>query len=184
MYQEIIDNLKPELDRAINYFKQETAKIRTSRPSPGLIEDIEVECFGKKMPLKSLATITMSGPREMIIQPWDISYVEPIERAIQRSPLGISPIGEKDRIRVAFPLLSQELRERFVRLLGEKSEEARQTVRHLRGKAWKETQEGFSEGEITEDDKFRAKDRLQELVDEYNGKIEEMREKKEKEIME
>jgi len=184
MYQEIIKNLRPDLDKAINYFKQEILKIRTSRPSSGLIEDIEAECFGKKMPLKSLAMVTMSQTREIIIQPWDVSYIESIEKAIQRSPLGVTPIVEKDRLRVIFPPLSQELREKFIRLLGEKAEETRQTIRHLRAGAWRQIQDGTSAGKITEDDKYRGKDKLQELIDEYNEKIEEIRKQKEKEIME
>lgn len=183
-YQEIINNLKPELEKAINYLKGELAKIRTSRPSTGLVEDIEADVFGKKMPLKSLGQIGLGGGQEIVIQPWDVSYLDSIEKAISKSPLQASPIVEKDRIRVKFPPLSKEVRNDLVRLLSEKAENAKKTTRHWRTEAWREIQDKYAEGEITEDNKYRAKDKLQEIIDEYNEKIEEMRERKEGEIME
>ena len=183
-YQEIIKKIKPELDKVANYLKGELANIRTSRPSASLLEGIEVELFGKKMPLKSLGLITMSGPQEVVIQPWDISYIPAIEKAISDSPLQVSPVTEKERIRVSFPPLSKEVRESVVRVLSQKTEDARQTVRRWRNEAWKDIQDGFSKGEITEDNKYRGKDKLQEVIDEYNEKIEEMAENKKKEIME
>ena len=184
MYEEIINKIKPELGKAIFELKEELLQIRSSRPSPALLENIQVDCFGKKMPLKSWGLITAFGARDILIQPWDISYIEPILKAIFNSPLNLSPVNEKERIRVTFPPLSEELRKNFVRLLSEKGEESRKKVRHWREKAWRQIQDGFSEGEITEDGKYRGKDKLQELVDEYNEKIKEMVERKKKEIME
>jgi ribosome recycling factor len=183
-YQEITNKLKPELEKAISYLAAELLKVRTSRPSATLLEGIEVDCFGKKMPIKSLATIVAGGPREILIQPWDQSYLEVISKAIFSSPLQLSSVIEKDVIKVRFPSLNEDLRKKFVRLLGDKAEETRQRVRHWRKSAWKEIQDGFSRGEISEDDKYRAKDKLQQLIDEYNQKIEELTEKKKKEIME
>ncbi|MBL7156144.1 MAG: ribosome recycling factor [Candidatus Pacebacteria bacterium] len=183
-YQEIIKNIKPEFEKVTSDLKEELLQIRTSRPSANLVEGIQVECFGKKMPLKSLAMITMSGARDVVIQPWDVSYIEEIEKALKRSVLELSPINEKERLRITFPPLSEELRKRFIRLLSEKGEEARKNVRYSRQKAWKQIQDGFADSEISQDDKFRGKDKLQELVDEYQKKIEEMVDAKKKDIME
>lgn len=183
-YQEIINKIKPELEKAVNYLKEELAGIRAGRPSPSLLEGIEVDCFGQKMPVKSLGMITMSDQREIIIQPWDISYLEPISKAIAASPLALSAVVDKDCLRIHFPPLSEDLRKKFVRLLAEKTEEVRQTIRHWRTDAWREIQDRFQAGEISEDDKYRAKDKLQELIDEFNKKIEEMAERKKQEIME
>jgi len=184
MYQEIIDRIKPELDKVISFLRNELIKMHISRPSASLIEDINVDYFGKKVPLRQLGTISIPNPREIVIHPWDESYTESIQKAISRSPLGVSVIIEKDLIRVSFPSLSEEHRKNLVKVLSQKAEESKKIVRHWRQEAWKEIQGGARTGEIREDDKYRAKDKLQELIDEYNKKIEDMRERKEKEIME
>ena len=183
-YQEIIDRIKPECDKVISFLEQEMSKIRTGRPSPSLVENIVVECFDQNMPLKQLGTITCSGARELAIQPWDKSYVEAIQKAISRSNTGASSVLDQDIIRVKFPPLTEDYRKSLIRILSEKKEEARATIRRWREDGWKEAQTGFQAGEIREDDKFKAKDKLQELVDEYNKKIEEMLKKKEEEILE
>ncbi len=184
MYQEIINKIKPELDKVINFLDNELAKIRTGRASPSLVEDIEVECFGQKFPLKQLAAISASGSRQIVIQPWDKSYLEPIEKALQQSAVSVSPIVDKDLIRLSLPPLSEEYRKNLLRILSEKQEEAKKTVRHWREVAWDEIQQRFKEGKIREDDKFRGKSELQDLIDQYNQKIEEMGERKKKEVME
>ena len=181
-YKEIIEKVEPEMEKVISFLERELAKIRTGRASASLVEDIVVECFNQKFPLKQLAAISSPGPKQIVVQPWDKSYIEPIEKAISRSSLGIAPIVDKDLIRISLPPLSDEYRGTLLRILSEKQEEARKTIRHWRGEAWEEVQEKTKDGEIREDDKFRAKDKLQELVDEYNKKIDEMGERKKKEI--
>lgn len=183
-YQEIIDKIKPELDKVIIFLEREVGKIRASRATPSLVEDIEVECFNQKFPLKQLASISLAGSRQLIIQPWDKSYLESIEKAVSRAGLGVSPIVDKDLIRISFPQLSGEYRKNLLNILSTKKEEAKKTIRRWREEAWDKIQAGFKEGEIREDDKFRGKDKLQELIDEYNEKVEEMMERKNKEIME
>jgi len=183
-YKEIIEKTKPEMEKVISFLERELAKIRTGRASVSLIEDIVVECFNQKFPLKQLAAISSPSPKQIVIQPWDKSYIEPIEKAISQSSLGAGPIVDKDLIRISLPPLSEEYRSNLLRVLSEKQEEARKTIRHWRGEAWEEVQEKTKDGDIREDDKFRAKDELQDLVDEYNKKIEEMGERKKKEISE
>lgn len=183
-YKEIVDKIKPELDKAIAFFEGELMKLRTGRASPSLLEDIVVDLFGQKMPLKQLVAISALGPRELLLQPWDKSYIEPIEKAILKSAVGGSPIVDKEVIRVSFPSLTEEFRKNLLRVLSEKQEETRKTIRRWREDVWKEVQEKSREGEIREDDKFRAKDELQELMDEYNKKIDEIGERKKKDILE
>ena len=183
-YKEIIEKIKPELDKVISFLEKEVGKIRTGRATLSLVEDIVVECFGQRLPLKQLAAISIPGPRQIIIQPWDNSYIESIEKAISNSALGVSPVVDKDLIRISLPPLSKEYRENLLRVLSEKQEEARKTIRRWREEAWREIQEGFRKGEIREDDKFRAKDELQELIDDYNEKIEKITERKKKELVE
>jgi len=182
-YKEIIEKIEPEMDKVISFLERELTKIRTGRASASLVEDIVVECFDQKFPLKQLAAISSPSAKQIVIQPWDKSYIEPIEKAISRSTLGVAPIVDKDLIRISLPPLSDEYRASLLRVLSEKQEEAKKTIRHWRGEAWEEVQEKTKDGEIREDDKFRAKDKLQELIDGYNKKIEEMGERKKKEVL-
>ena len=181
-YQDIIKKIRPECDKAIQFLEKELAKIRTGRASTALVEDVLVDCFGSKLPLKQLAAISIPEPRQILIQPWDKSYFEPIEKALAKSTLGASPVVEKNGIRITLPPLTEEFRREMLRVLSQKMEEARETIRRWRDEAWSEIQEKAREGEIREDDKFRAKEELQKLVDEYNEKIEQLGEVKRKEL--
>lgn len=184
-YKDIINETKPEFDKVVAFLDKEIGKIRTGRANPSLVEDIVVDCFGQKFPLKQLASISTPEPKQILIQPWDKSYVAGIVAALERSGgVGSSPIVDKDSIRITLPPMSEEYRKSLMHLLSEKQEESRRTLRHWREDAWKKIQDSTRIGAIREDDKFRAKDELQKMIDDYNTKIEEMGEKKKKEISE
>jgi len=183
-YKTIIQNIKPELDKVISFLEKELSRIRTGRATPSLVEDVVVECFGQKFPLKQLAAISTSEPKQILIQPWDRSYIEGIVHALEKTGTGTNPIVDKEVIRINLPPLSEEYRKNLIRIISEKEEQVRKTIRKWREEAWSKIQEKTKQGEIREDDKFRAKDELQKLVDEYNEKIEELDEKKKKEILE
>jgi len=156
-YKQIVNKIKPELEKAVAFFEKELAKIRTGRASPSLVEDISVECFGQRYPLKQLAAISVPEPRQIVIQPWDKSYIEPITKAIEKANLGVSPIVDKEVIRINLPPLTQEYKQEIIKLISEKEEQAKRTIRKWRDEAWNEIQEKTREGLIREDDKFRAK---------------------------
>ena len=182
-YQDIIKEIRPELEKVLSYLERELQKIRTERASPSLVEDIEVDCFGQKFTLKQLAAISIPKPREIIIQPWDKSYIEDIVKALgKNSRVGVNPVVDQNSIRVNLPPLSEEFRKELMRFVSEKQEEVKRTIRGWRDEAWRQIQEGFKEGKIREDDKFKGKDGLQDLVKEFNEKIEKMGEKKKTEI--
>ena len=183
MYKEIIEKIKPDLEKTIIFFEGELQKLRTSRASPSMVEDIEVDCFGSTFPLKQLGAISSSQSNQIVIQPWDKSYMEPIEKAISQSGLGMSAVVDKNVIRLTLPLLTEEYRQNLTRILNEKAEQSKQTIRHWREIAWNNLQDGFREKKITEDDKFRGKDELQKMIDEYNEKIKELVERKKKELV-
>ena len=168
----------------INFLERELAKVRTGRASPALVEDVVVDCFGQKFPLKQLAAISIPEPRQILIQPWDKSYIEGIVAALSKTGTGANPIVDKEVIRINLPPLTENYRKDLLRLISEKEEETRITMRRWREEAWSEIQKGFREGKIREDDKFKAKEELQKLIDDYNEKIEELGEKKKKEILE
>ncbi len=182
MYQKIIDKIKPDLDKVIEYLRQELSSLQAGRAKASLVEDILVEAYGQKMPLRDLANIQAPEPRQIIVRPWDKSIIKNIEWAIRQSNLKLSPIVEEDFIRIKVPALSEERRNELVKIVNEKAEECRISVRRQRGEVWDQIQTMEQNSELTEDDKFKAKDKLQELVDEYNQKIEEIASKKEQEI--
>src|SRR3989344_9647413 len=182
-YKEFIDKIKPEFEKAYKFLEQEIAKIRTSRASPALVEDIEVNAFGSKFSIKQLAAISAPQTNQIIIQPWDISYIEPIEKAISQSGLGMSVAVDKNIIRLNLPLLTEEYRQALIKTLNEKAEQTRKTIRHWRESAWNEIQQSQKEKKISEDDKFRGKDELQKVVDDYTEKIKNLIEKKKKELI-
>ena len=182
-YKEFIGKVKPEFEKAFKFLQGEMDKIRTSRANPSLVEDMEVVCFDQKFPLKQLAAISSPEPNQIVIQPWDPSYIQPIEQAAANSGLGMSAAVDKKLIRLSLPLLTEEYRHSLVKVLNAKAEEGRQTLRHFREDAWNKIQKAEKEGLLSEDDKFRGKDELQKLIDEFQKKIKELIERKEKELL-
>lgn len=182
-HKEIIDKIEPELQSIIDAFRAEAMKLRSSRLSPSLIEDIKVDCFGSILPLKHLGAVSASSLREVSIQLWDKSYVEPAIGAIENENLALSVRVKENNIYVSSPPLTEETRKNLIRVLNQKKEETFQNIRRTRDKAWREIQEGFQKGEIREDDKYKGKDKLEEVVRQYRDKLEELVENKEKEIM-
>jgi len=153
------------------------AKFSPSRASASLVEDVSVECFGQKFPLKQLAAISIPEPRQILIQPWDKSYMEGIVKVLERIGIGASPITDKEAIRINLPPLAEDYRKELARLVSQKQEESKQIIRKWREEAWNEIQNNFREGKIREDDKFKGKEKLQEVVDDYVKKIEDEGEK-------
>jgi len=182
-YKEFIDKVKPEFEKALKFLEGELAKIRTSRASPAFIEEIEVDYFGSKYSLKQLAAISCPQPNQIVIQPWDTSYIEAIEKAVLHSGLAMSLAADKNIIRLNLPVLTEDYRRSLVKILNEKSEQTRQTIRYRRDDIWSKIQQAQREKKITEDDKFHGKESLQKLVDEYNEKIKNLTGKKEKELL-
>lgn len=182
-YKEFIDKVKPEFEKSFKFLEGELAKIRTSRASPALVEDIEVSAFGSKFTIKQLGAISAPQVNQLVIQPWDISYMEPIEKAISQSGLGMSCAVDKNVIRLNLPLLTEEYRQSLGKIINEKAEQTKQTIRRQRDDVWNKIQTAEREKEISEDDKFRGKDELQKVVDDYQEKIKTLVEKKKQELI-
>ena len=183
-YKDVFKKFQPEFDKAMAYLDRELAKIHTGRASASIIEDMVIECFDQKFPLKQLAMISIPEPRQIVVQPWDKSYFEPIQKAIAASQLGLSPAAEGAVIRITMPDLTSEYRQTLVKVISKVEEDTRQAMRRARDEAWSQIQKLEREGEVREDDKFKAKDELQKLVDSYGKKIEEIGDRKKKEISE
>ncbi|MBI2640065.1 MAG: ribosome recycling factor [Candidatus Sungbacteria bacterium] len=176
-------DFKSKLEKIIANLKSEIATLRTGRASSALVEDIEVDYYGAKTPIKALASISSPEPRTLVIQPWDKNAIQPIEKVIRDSSLGLNPAVDKDLIRLTIPQLTEERRKDLLKVLGRHVEDARIQVRREREEALKEIDRKEKAKEISEDEKFRQKSEIQKAVDEANKKIEEVAATKEKEIM-
>lgn len=183
MQQEVLKKAKEHMEAALSYLHDELAKLRGSRAQSSFVENVAVASYGRSYKLKELASIAIQQSNVIIIQPWDKTILDDIQKAISSSSLNLSSAVDGDRIRVQIPPLSEERRKELVRLLREKREEVRISIRGARDEVWEEIQTKEKQSEISEDEKFRAKEELQKLVDEYNKKVDELVEKKEKELM-
>lgn len=166
------------------WFQKEIATLRIGKANPALIEDIMVDFYGGKMPIKQLAAISAPEPKTLVVQPWDKNAVSAIEKAILSSSLGINPIVDKDIIRVTIPPLTEERRLALAKIVKIKLEEAKIAVRKDRDEAIKTIEALFAGKKITEDDKFKGKQEAQKAVDEANKNLEDLASKKEREIKE
>jgi len=176
--------IEPELDKVIDFLKKALNQIRTSRATPALVENLKVNLDGTETLLKQLASISCPQSNQIVIQPWAEDYLISIEKAISENDLGFNPIVDQKIIRITLPSLSEERREDLLRIVRGKIEEARQTIRHWWDEGWKKIQEEYSNKEISEDEKFKLKDKLHKLIEDYYQKIEEIKEIKSKEITE
>lgn len=183
MVEQLIKEKRKDLDAVIEWMRVEAAAIRTGRANPDMVSDIIVDYMGSPLRIKEVAAINTPDPRSIVIQPWDKGALAGIEKAIRESSLQLSPVVDGTAVRLTVPSLTQERRQEYIKLLGTKTEEARIRVRHAREEILKKVQAAVKEKTAREDDVHRAKDQLQKLVDEYNGKLSDVAGKKEAELM-
>ncbi len=174
--------IKKKLPEIKDWFKKELSLLRTGRASSALLDNISIDYYGAKQPLKHVGAISTEDARTLRIRPWDLSLIRQIEQEIRNSSLGLQAIVEKDSIRIIFPELTEERRKALLKVLFEKLEQAKISLRKLRDEYWRDIQDREREGKISEDDKYRLKDDLQELIDDTVKELEEMTSSKEKEI--
>src|SRR5271169_4511210 len=151
--------------------QHEFSGVRTGKASPSLVENLMVEVYGSQMRIRELAGITTPEPRTLTIQPWDANSLHPIEKAIQKSNLGLTPSVQGRAIRLFFPELSEERRQEFVKIVRKMAEDGRVAIRHVRRDAMDELKKHAHDSGVTEDDEKQAEKELQKLTDEYIGKI-------------
>lgn len=178
-----MSDLKPVLEKISSDIKSDIASLRTGRATSAMVEDLSVEAYGAKQPLKALAAISTPNAREISIQPWDKSLLAAIEKAIQSSPLGLAPIADKDMIRLSLPPMTEERKRDLVKVLKEKLEASRIHLRRVRDDAMKEIERREKAKEISEDQRFREKQDIEKTIADYNKKIDELGQAKEREIM-
>jgi len=162
---------------------KEYLSLHTGRATPAVLDGVLVESYGTRQPVSHVATISVEDAKTLLVSTWDKEVSKAVEKAISTSDIGLSVSSGDAGIRVSFPDLTIERKHALVKVIKDKLEDARVSVRKEREEVWDDIQKKQKDGDISEDDKFRLKDELQKLVDEANKKLEEIAESKEKDIL-
>jgi len=176
-------NFKTELKKIGDFLAKEYSQLNIGRASPMVLDGVTVESYGSRVPLKNTASVSIEDSKTLRIAPWDKNQIKDIEKAIAGANLGLSVATDDLGIRVIFPQLTTETRQNLAKVLKEKLEATRIAVRRERERVWEDVQTKEKEGKLTEDEKFRAKDELQKIIDETNKNLEASFEKKQKEVL-
>lgn len=179
----IIDQHISSFEEAIKHFENELLGLRTGRANAASVEDVSVEAYGSQMELKGVASISVPDAKTIQIEPWDKSMVGAIEKALIIADLGMQPVTNGTTIRLISPPMTEENRKNIVKQAHEKAEEARIAIRSIREEVRDEIHRAEKDKEIGEDEKFRLQEQLDKIVKEMNDRIEQLADKKEKEIM-
>ena len=178
-----LDQHQAEFQAVIDHFQKEMNTLRTGRASAALVEGIRVESYGQMMDLKGVASVTVPDAKTIQIEPWDKSIVKEIEKALVDANLGMQPNVAGSTIRLVMPPMTEENRKQLVKVLHQKAEAARVSIRNVREKVKSLVTADEKAKSISEDDKRRELERLDKVVGEWNGKIEKLSEEKEHDIL-
>jgi len=173
---------KDGIKKVHEWMQKEMSTVRTGRATPALLDGITVESYGAYVQLAHVAAVNIEDAKTLRVAPWDKSQMKAIESAIQAANLGVSAVSDGASIRVSFPDVTSDRRKLLMKMVNEKTEEAKIKIRGIREEAWNEIQKQEKDGEISEDEKFKAKEDLQKLIDEGQRTLLAMAEKKQTEI--
>ena len=181
---DVLLDAEERMEKAIGVLKHALSGIRTGRANPGLVDSVRVEAYGSQSPLKQLASITAPEPSQLVIRPYDSGTIKDIEKAIVASDLGFNPQNDGKIIRINIPPLSTEVRKKMVARIKELAEEAKIAVRSIRRDANKVCDQGEKDKEISEDERDRLKEEIQELTKKYEAEASEAAKVREADVME
>jgi len=184
MIDETLKDAEHRMQSAVTALDRELNAVRTGRARPALVESLKVDYYGTPTPLSQMATINAPEPRLITIQPWDKTQLGTIEKAIQKSDLGLTPSNDGNLIRLAIPALTEDRRKELVKVVHKKVEDGRVAVRNVRRDALEHLRKAQHDKTITDDDERRAQDRLQKLTDRYVAEADKHGQAKEKELLE
>ena len=175
--------LKTRMDKAVEDFRKEMASQRTGRASVHMLDSVTVDAYGSQMPLNQLANVSAPEPQLITVQPWDVSQIGAIEKAIRSADLGLNPMNDGKLVRVPVPALTEDRRKEMVKHLHKVLEEHRTAVRNIRRDGNDAIKKAMKDKKITEDEERGAMENIQKLTDDEIKKMEEMAKGKEKEVM-
>jgi ribosome recycling factor len=181
---DILKSAEHKMGRAVEVLGQDLQSVRTGRATPTLLDRIQVDYYGAPTPINGVANISVPDPHLVVVQPWDRSMLQPIEKAIQKSDLGINPTNDGQVIRLVLPQLTQDRRKELVKQVHHRAEEARVAVRNCRRDALDHLRKAEKDGGISQEDERRAQERLQKLTDQFIKRVDDVSRNKETEVME
>lgn len=184
MIESIFKDTRESMEKSIVALKNELNRIRTGRASLSILDDIRVDYYGTLTPLDQMASLSVPESRLITIQPWDVSIIKEIEKAILKSDLGLTPSNDGKLIRISIPTLTEERRKQLVKVVQKKGEEHKIAVRNIRRDSNDLLKGLKKDGDISEDDAFRAQDQVQQITDEHTKRMDEICKEKEQEILE
>ncbi len=184
MIEDVLKETEDRMNKSIEALENDLVNIRTGRASPVLVERLQIEYYGTNVPLNQLATISVPEPRLLVIRPYDPSSLPQIEKAILKSDLGLTPANDGKVIRLSVPRLTEERRLELVKMVQKRVEEARVSIRNCRRDGLQDLRDLEKEKLASEDEYYRAKERMQELTDQRVEEIDGIGVTKEKQIME
>lgn len=178
----IVQTNKAQFDAAIEFLRHDISGLRTGRASAALVEDIQVEAYGTRQPLKAVASISVADAKTLNIEPWDKSLLLPVETGLRASSLGINPVNDGKLIRLPLPDLTSERRAELIKVLHQKLESAKISLRKVREDIRDQIEAAEKNKQISEDEKFKLQDDLEKMVKDYNEKVKAVGIEKETEI--
>ncbi len=184
MIDDALKNTETKMAKALDALERDLSGVRTGRASARLVDNVKVDYYGTPTPLGQIASISVPEARMIVIQPWDKSIVPSIEKAILKSDLGLNPSTQGNAIRLQIPELTEERRKELVKVVKKKVEDGRISVRNIRRGSLEKFRDMKKEKEISEDDEKRAEKQLQEITDDFIGKIDKIGADKEQEVLE
>jgi ribosome recycling factor len=176
-------NYEEKMDKSIEVLRREFLGLRTGRASPSLLEPVSVEAYGGKVPINQVGNISVPESRLVTVQVWDETLIQPVEKAIRNSDLGLNPMIEGNIIRVPIPELSEERRLEIVKIASKYAEDAKITVRNIRRDAMDKIKDEEKQKNISKDDSFQFSENMQKITDKYIEKIDVLFQDKEKDIL-
>lgn len=182
--KQILNELERKMKKTIESYENELSGVRAGRANPQVLDKLTVDYYGTETPIKQVASISVPEARLLVIQPWDISLIKPIEKVLLKSDLGITTSNDGKVIRLPFPALTEDRRKELVKVVKGYSENAKVSIRNLRRESLEKLKKMLKDKEISEDELAQAEENVQKVVDKFTKEIEEITKKKEKELME
>ena len=184
MIADTMTDAEQRMAKALDALRRDLNTIRTGRASPSLLDRVQVEYYGTNTPLNQLAGISGPEPRMLVVQPWDRGSIGAIEKAIQKSELGLNPSSDGQVIRLAIPALTEERRKQLVKTVHQYTEDAKVAVRNIRRDAMDHVRKLMSDKQISEDDERRAEHQVDEITKKFTDEADKIGKAKEHEVME
>jgi len=184
MLDEVYRKMKEKMEKTIHVLMEDFKTVRSGKASPSMVENIMVDCYGNKTPLKQVATITSPDPKLIIVQPWDKTIIESVEKALISADIGVTPVNDGRIIRLAFPPLSEEQRQSFAKMVHKKGEDSKVSIRNIRRDGIHDIEKKEKNDHLSKDDAEAGKKEIQKITDDYIEKIDKLARQKSDEIME